>query len=377
MRLFVLFAIIILLFGCASTGTSSKNETKNIIQERPSLGKAPDFELEDLNGKIVKLSDFRGQKVIVNFFATWCPPCKEEMPLFERVHKENPEIVFVAINLQEDAETVRNFIKGMNITYIILLDPESKAKRDYKLITQPQTYFIDDAGNLVDKKVGVYTEEEFIDKFEAFRIKNIAAVGTKEPKEDEIKEKDGVKYIVDPDTITTVLNKDAIPSLTNPNFETISEADGWLNTDDIGVGVSRNGVTRFYPFRIMSRHEIVNDFFGNEPVIVNYCPLCRTAIVFNRQVDGQVLEFGVSGKLYNSEVVMYDRKTNSYWLQTPGKAVVGELTGKIMKRLPSDVSTYGDWKASYPNTQVLSKNTGHLSSYNYDPYEDYYSSSGV
>ena len=248
---FIFTLFLILLFGCASTNTSNKNETKNIIQDRPSLGKAPDFELEDLNGKIVKLSDFRGQKVIVNFFATWCPPCKEEMPLFEKIHRNNPEIIFIGINLQEHKETVKKFINEMNITYIILLDPESKAKRDYKLITQPQTYFIDEAGNLVDKKVGAYIEEEFIDKFEAFIIKNIAAVGTKEPKEDEIKEKDGLKYIVDPDTITKVLNKDAIPSLTNPNFETTSEADEWLNDNEVGVGVSINGITRFYPFKII------------------------------------------------------------------------------------------------------------------------------
>ena len=107
----------------------------------------------------------------------------------------------------------------------------------------------------------------------------------------------------------------------------------------------------------------MNDFIQNDPILVTYCPLCFTGIAFIREIDNGPVEFGVSGKLYNSELVMYDRKTDSYWPQTLGKAVLGPSTGKVLKKISTDTVKWGDWKEVHPDTKVLSKDTGFSRSY--------------
>ncbi len=381
MRLFFGFMVFLLFFyGCTTPKADSVGEPDAELKQ--PLKKAPDFELQDLEGNLVTLSDFRGKKVILNFWASWCPPCKEEIPLFEKTHLQNPDVVFMGVNLQENPTIVRNFLDQMNVTYLNLLDPESKAKKSYNLITQPETFFINENGYLVEKKVGFFLEEEFLEKFTEFVGQKTTGSGSSEKNQASnsqteqliTKSKD---YEINPDDISIVLGKDGIQSIDNPNFESASASNNWLSDNEVGVGISRNKETKFYPFIILSRHEIVNDFFGGEPVLVSYCPLCRTAIAFNREINGEAIEFGVSGKLYNSEVVMYDRKTESYWLQTPGQAVTGSLKGKKLKRLPSDVSTYGSWKSIHPDTLVLSRKTGFSYTYSSDPYSGYYSSENI
>src|SRR3989338_7669133 len=212
----------------------SKPNSSVVVSDDKSTGitigkTAPDFELETLEGKKAKLSDYRGKKVILNFWASWCPPCREEMPEFQRIYSENKDkLVVVGVNLQENRENAE----------------------------------------------------------------------------------------------------------------------------------------RFYPFRILVCHEIVNDFIQNDPILVTYCPLCFTGIGFIREIDNETVEFGVSGKLYNSELVMYDRKTDSYWPQTLGKAVLGPSIGKTIKKIPTDTVKWGDWKKVHSDTEVLSKDTGF--SRNYD-----------
>jgi len=117
---------------------------------------------------------------------------------------------------------------------------------------------------------------------------------------------------------------------------------------------------------------LYNDNVGGTPVAVTYCPLCFTNQVFERVLDGQEVEFGTSGKLYNSNLVMYDRLTDSYWSQALGTAITGELTGQQLKIIPFDVILWGDWISLHPETLVLTRDTGHTRAYSVDPYGSYY-----
>ncbi len=328
-----------------------------------SIGKtAPDFELLDLSGKSVKLNDFRGKNIILNFWASWCPPCREEMPEFQRIYSENQDkIVVVGVNLQESKENAEAFVKKLGITFPILLDPDAQVKDMYNVFTQPVTYFIDSNGKIVDKKFGPLTTEEIDEKIAKMNVKRTASASLENQ---EIKTlKDGTKYIIHPEKfLSGGPGKDGIPSIDNPKFISANKAD-WLSDSELGLGIVHKGESRFYPFRILVYHEIVNDFIQDDPILVTYCPLCFTGIGFIRKIDNEPVEFGVSGKLYNSELVMYDRKTDSYWPQTLGKAVLGPSTGKTIKKIPTDTVKWGDWKKVHPDTKVLSKDTGFLRSY--------------
>ena len=165
--------------------------------------------------------------------------------------------------------------------------------------------------------------------------------------------------------------KDGIPSIDNPKFAPVSESQFVPDTTFV-IGLDINGEKRAYPLFIMVWHEIVNDSIGGVPVAVTYCPLCFTNQVFERVIDGKEVEFGTSGKLYNSNLVMYDRLTDSYWSQALGVAITGELTGYELKRIPFDVISWADWKTLHPDTLVLTTETGHIRSYGVDPYGDYY-----
>jgi hypothetical protein len=182
----------------------------------------------------------------------------------------------------------------------------------------------------------------------------------------------GLKHIVPLDKIRSGgPPKDGIPSIDNPKFAPVSESQFVPDTTFV-IGLDINGEKRAYPLFIMVWHEIVNDSIGGVPVAVTYCPLCFTNQVFERVIDGKEVEFGTSGKLYNSNLVMYDRLTDSYWSQALGVAITGELTGYELKRIPFDVISWADWKTLHPDTLVLTTETGHIRSYGVDPYGDYY-----
>ncbi|MEM3160412.1 MAG: DUF3179 domain-containing protein [Nitrososphaera sp.] len=169
--------------------------------------------------------------------------------------------------------------------------------------------------------------------------------------------------------------RDGIPSIDEPKFVSAQEAD--LRNGDLVLGLEINGDVRAYPLDILVWHEIVNDAVGGEPVAVTYCPLCFTNQVFKRTVEGEVVEFGTSGKLYNSNLVMYDRSTESYWSQALGQAIAGKRTGHLLERVPFDVAYWGDWKVINPDTKVLSQDTGFGRPYGADPYGDYYTSPSI
>jgi hypothetical protein len=145
--------------------------------------------------------------------------------------------------------------------------------------------------------------------------------------------------------------KDAIRSIENPKFKPVGEITDLADTVPM-VGIVINGDARAYPLGILTQHEIVNDVVGGVPVTVTYCPLCNAGIVFDRRVDGRVLEFGTTGKLRNSDLVMYDRQTESWWQQFLGEAIVGKLSGTRLTMLPSRIESFARFRARAPKGKV-------------------------
>jgi len=178
--------------------------------------------------------------------------------------------------------------------------------------------------------------------------------------------------LVDPDDITFGgVPPDGIPPIDDPKFLTVSEVD-FLDAREPVIAIEIHGDARAYPAQIMIWHEIVNDVVGGVPVVVTYCPLCNTGIAFRRPViDGQLLDFGTSGKLYHSNLVMYDRQTESLWPQAMGLAVIGPLTGTKLDMLPVQMVSWADWRAEHPDGKVLSLDTGAVRPYGENPYESY------
>lgn len=188
----------------------------------------------------------------------------------------------------------------------------------------------------------------------------------------------GVKYLVNPDKIQSGgPPKDGIPSIDEPKFVSVQEADKWIKDNELVLALRYKGETRVYPLQVLVWHEIVNDKVAGEPLAITYCPLCGSGIAYERKIKGEEVEFGTSGKLYNSNLVMYDRKTNSYWSQIEGLAIVGELTGTRLKPVSIETVTWRDWKKEHPDSLVLDKDTGFDRPYGEDPYGNYYEDSFV
>ncbi len=167
--------------------------------------------------------------------------------------------------------------------------------------------------------------------------------------------------------------KDGIPPIDDPRFVPVSEATGLTDTEPV-IGVVVNGVARAYPLRILIWHEIVNDSVGGIPVAVTFCPLCNAAMVFDRRVDARVLDFGTTGMLRNSDLIMYDRQTESWWQQFLGAAIVGELNGTVLDILPSRLESWARFRDRAPEGEVLVPTTPGLRAYGRNPYAGYDSS---
>ncbi len=167
--------------------------------------------------------------------------------------------------------------------------------------------------------------------------------------------------------------KDGIPAIDNPKFNTVAEASR-LGDDARVLGVDYNGVRKAYPINILNWHEIVNDQFNGEPVVVTFCPLCGSGMVFKSEISGKILTFGVSGLLYNSDVLLYDRQTQTLWSQLMSQGVNGTYKGQRLVSLPVLQTTWLDWKTRHHDTLVLSTHTGYARDYNASPYADYLNS---
>ena len=173
--------------------------------------------------------------------------------------------------------------------------------------------------------------------------------------------------------------KDGIPALKEPQFVSVSEADAWLKPAEPVILVQVGEDARAYPIQILIWHEIANDTVGGEPLVVTFCPLCNTAIAFKRTVNpstssgqgGQVLDFGTTGRLRYSNLIMYDRQTETWWQQATGEAIAGELTGTQLEFYPAAIISWQDFKAAHQDGRVLSRETGYPRDYGHNPYVGY------
>ena len=181
--------------------------------------------------------------------------------------------------------------------------------------------------------------------------------------------------------IHTLLPRDAIPSLTDPKRESVTDAAAWLADESRIVVVRIGDEVLGVPLRVLDWHEVVNTTVGGEPIAATYCPLCDSATAFNRRVestgaDGEVvqdvLEFGVSGALYNSNVLMYDRSDMGLWSQLGMHAVSGPRVGTALTMLPVELVPFARFAAAHPEADVVSKDTGHTRDYSRSPYEAYF-----
>ena len=170
--------------------------------------------------------------------------------------------------------------------------------------------------------------------------------------------------------------KDGIPAIDKPRFILAKKAD-YLKPNDRILGIHRNGVTKAYPIAIMNWHEIVNDVVEGEAIAITYCPLCGSGMAFSAQNAEQPLHLGVSGLLYNSDVLLYDRESQSLWSQLLSKAVSGPRSGSKLSMIPLTHTSWADWRERHPNTLVLSTATGFNRDYSSDPYAGYQSSEAI
>jgi hypothetical protein len=169
---------------------------------------------------------------------------------------------------------------------------------------------------------------------------------------------------------------DGIPPIDDPVYESIDDAAEWLEEDSPVMVVDVDGDVRAYPLAILTWHEIVNDTVGGVPLVITYCPLCNSALVFERSVDGpdgaELLDFGTSGRLYQSNLVMYDRQHLNLWTQFEGEGIIGErFLGTELTRVPAWLFGFGEFRELHPEAQVLSRDTGHNRDYGRNPYTGY------
>uniref|UniRef100_UPI004048611A DUF3179 domain-containing protein n=1 Tax=Yoonia sp. TaxID=2212373 RepID=UPI004048611A len=168
--------------------------------------------------------------------------------------------------------------------------------------------------------------------------------------------------------------RDGIPALSDPQFIRIDDEKGIEDREPVVTVEIESSVPRAYPIRYLTWHEIINDTAGGVPYAVTFCPLCNSAPTFDRRVEGQVLTFGVPGKLRDSNLIMYDRETESWWQQAIGEGIVGEFTGVELAQLPSWMESWAEFKARNPNGLVMAE-PAFPRSYGQNPYVSYDSSS--
>src|SRR5258708_30828470 len=165
--------------------------------------------------------------------------------------------------------------------------------------------------------------------------------------------------------------KNGIPALDHPVFTNASEAHRTLKAEDMILGVEFAGIAKAYPVRILNWHEVVNDDVGERPVLISWCPLCGSGVAYDPRLEAHRYTFGVSGLLYQQNLLLFDHETDSLWSQLRGQAVTGPMAGTSLELLPVSMTTWQDWKAEHPQTSVLSFQTGYKRDYARDPYRDF------
>lgn len=170
--------------------------------------------------------------------------------------------------------------------------------------------------------------------------------------------------------------KNAIPSLDDPQFVGAPQALQELHASGMGLVVVKGSVARFYPYQILTWHEVVNDVVAGTPMAITYCALCNVGVVYDRTVQGKELSFGVSGKLHGLDSLLYDRTTDSLWSQVTGESVSGKMSGQKLTQIAAPAMTLKEFSTQYPTGQVLSKFTGFVRNYDDLSYGDYAASAG-
>jgi hypothetical protein len=165
--------------------------------------------------------------------------------------------------------------------------------------------------------------------------------------------------------------RDEIPAIDTPNFLQGDDRNGSVAATDRVLAINYNGVAKAYPIKILDMHEIVNDSFNGKPVAVTFCPLCGTGMAFSSMSRGKHVMFGVSGLVYNNNVLLYDRATESLWSQVMMTAVSGPMKGEKLTSLPAYHTTWGSWIRSHPDSLLLSEDTGYPFDYETGMYDDY------
>jgi len=165
--------------------------------------------------------------------------------------------------------------------------------------------------------------------------------------------------------------KDGIPAIDDPKFVSLRDADHWLEGREPVAVVRLGGEAKAYPLQILMWHEIVNDDVGGTPISVTFCPLCNTTLAFDRRFDEWVFDFGTTGRLRHSDLIMYDRQTETWWQQATGEGLIGRYAGRQLTLLPAPVMSWADVKEQVPDVLVLSQDTGHPRRYGDNPYQGY------
>jgi cytochrome c biogenesis protein CcdA/peroxiredoxin len=351
------------------------------------------------DGTEATFADYRGTPLVVNFWASWCPSCVAELSAAIRPSQDRfgDEVGFIGVNLQDERAAAVALIEETGVQFDLVEDPDGTLYTRFGAIGMPFTAFISADGSIVETHNGPLTEGQLNDKITEFLV-------TAEPSSDPEPRAATPDVIVeaDPDVpdllaglqgwatdwgrrtidLTELIGgipasdpRDIIPPLDFPEYESVADASEWLEGREPGVLVEVGDDVRFFPLRIMTFHEIVNDTIGGRPVVVTFCPLCNTAVVFDPTVDGDVLRFGVSGLLRFSDLVMWDSTTETLWQQITGEAIVGELAGTQLELLPSAVIGWDEFRTSFPEGRVLSRQTGFERNYGTNPYVGYSSSS--
>ena len=165
--------------------------------------------------------------------------------------------------------------------------------------------------------------------------------------------------------------KDGIPAIDKPKFDGVKQARKWLDPREPVILVDLHGEARAYPLQLLIYHEIVNDQIGATPISVTFCPLCNSSVVFDRRLDGRVLDFGTTGLLRKSDMVMYDRQTESWWQQIIGQGIIGKYAGVTLTQIPSSIVSFADFSEAHPDGKIVNRKTGHSRPYGNNPYRGY------